>query len=154
MAKEMSATSRDGPWMRRLTSRHCTGVRRKSPVSRDRRRYRRVFPKAMLAPSLPVRQYAMLKGVPTATEIPRMLLAAAVKRHTKGSILRAGNGTRGDCEGEALSSRRAEAVVPAIEGADLVRSCRPFIVGALKTLQAADLGELGVDVPLFGAPMP
>ena len=35
-----------------------------------------------------------------------MLWAAAVNRPTEGSILRAGNGTCGDLEGEALSAGR------------------------------------------------
>ena len=92
--------SRAGGRLRRCTSRHCSRVRRRLQVSCVRRRARHLISWRLCwrwASKSATR--FLLRACPTATELPSMLWAVAVKRPMEGSILRAGKGGWGDFEG-------------------------------------------------------
>ena len=65
------------------------------------------IPKALLALGLSHATSLLLRACPTATELPCMLWAVAVKRPTEGGILRTGKGGWGDFEGGFSSAGRA-----------------------------------------------
>ena len=98
--KGISEISRGGARLCRCTSRRCSGVRRRFRVSCVRRRARRLISRRLCWRwASPSATRLLLRACPTATELPSMLWAVAIKRPTEGSILRAGKGGWGDFKG-------------------------------------------------------